>query len=201
MLLFFGGSFDPVHIGHLILARDAKEHLDYERVIFIPAYISPFKVKTGHRAPAEDRVNMLKIALSGVPYFGLDLYEVEKGGVSYTYDTVLYLKERYGIKEKVHWLMGDDTFLKFHLWHRWRELLNYLFPVVVLRNSNPQEVKNYALSTLGLSEDGFKLFTGRRLEISSTEIRERIRTGRDIKFLVPEGVEEYIKKKGLYKAA
>jgi len=199
MLLFFGGSFDPIHIGHLILARDVKEAFDYRKVIFIPTYISPFKVKTGHRAPAEDRVEMLKIALSGVPYFDLDLYEVRKGGVSYTYDTVLYLKNRYGIEGKVHWLMGDDTFLKFHNWYRWRELLNHLFPVVVLRTSNTREVKNYAKATLGLSEKDFKLFTGRRLEISSTEIRERIRTGRDIKFFVPERVEEYIKKRGLYK--
>ena len=197
MLLFFGGSFDPVHIGHLILARDVREYFGYERVIFIPAYISPFKVRKGHRAPAGDRVEMLKLALKGVPYFDIETYEVEKGGVSYTLHTVAYLRAKYGL-EKVHWLMGDDTFLQFHKWYRWEELLNYLTPVVVLRNSTPEMVLEYAKSTLGLERGKLRLYTGRRLEISSTEIRNRVREGKDIRYMVPEEVEAYIKEKGLY---
>lgn len=197
MFLFFGGSFDPVHIGHLILARDVREYFGYERVFFIPAYISPFKAKTGHRAPAKDRVEMLKLALKGIPYFDIETYEVEKGGVSYTLHTVDYLRSKYRL-EKVHWLMGDDTFLQFHKWYRWKELLNYLTPVVVLRNSSPERVTEYAKNTLGLDRNIFRLYTGRRLEISSTEIRNRVRNRKDIKYMVPEEVEAYIKKKGLY---
>ena len=197
MLLFFGGSFDPVHIGHLILARDVKENFNYEKVIFIPTYISPFKVKKGHSASPQDRVQMLKLSFQGVPYFGIETYEVERKTVSYTYNTVLYLRKRYKL-EKVHWLMGDDTFLNFHRWYRWKELLSFLFPVVVLRHSIPEKVLSYAQETLGLTKENFKLYTGRRLEISSTEIRERLKGGKDIKFLVPEKVEEYIKEKKLY---
>ena len=196
MLLFFGGSFDPVHIGHLILARDVKEFFNYRKVIFIPAYISPFKVEKGHRAPAEDRVAMLKLATQNVSYFEIDTYEVERKEVSYTYYTVQYLIKRYGV-EKVHWLMGDDTFLQFHKWYKWKELLNFLTPVVVLRKTTAEEVKNYALKVLSLKE--FKLYSGRRLEISSTEIRKRLKEGKDIKFLVPDRVEEYIEQKGLYR--
>ena len=197
MLLFFGGSFDPVHIGHLILARDVKESFNYQKVIFIPTYISPFKVKQGHRASPQDRVQMLKLAFQGVPYFGIETYEVERKTVSYTYNTVLYLKKRYKL-EKVHWLMGDDTFLNFHRWYRWKELLNFLLPIVVLRHSTPKKVLSYAQETLGLTKENFKLYTGRRLDISSTEIRERLEEGKDIKFLVPEKVEEYIKERKLY---
>ena len=194
MLLFFGGSFDPVHIGHLILARDAKEYFGYQKVVFIPAYLSPFKAC--HSAPPQDRVEMLKLATRGIPYFEVETYEVDKGGKSYTIDTVLYLREKYRLP-KVDWLMGDDTFLSLHRWHRAGELLQYLQPVVLLRNSSPQEVRRYARETLGL--ENLKLYTARRLEISSTEIRERIRRGLDISFLVPHPVEVYIKEKGLYR--
>jgi len=198
MPLFFGGSFDPVHIGHLILARDVKEFFKYRKVVFVPAYISPFKEKVGHRASAEDRVEMLKLATEGIPYFSVETYEVRKKGISYTYLTVQYLKERYRLK-KVHWLMGDDTFLQFHRWYRWRELLEYLTPVVVLRNFTTREVFDYALKTLSLRAEDFKLYSGRKLEISSTEIRNRLREGKDIKFLVPERVEKYINEKRLYR--
>ena len=194
MLLFFGGSFDPVHIGHLILARDAKEYFGYQKVVFIPAYLSPFKAR--HSAPPQDRVEMLKLATRGIPYFEVETYEVDKGGKSYTIDTVLYLREKY-LLPKVDWLMGDDTFLSLHRWHRAGELLQYLQPVVLLRNSSPQEVRRYARETLGLED--LKLYTARRLEISSTEIRGRIRRGLDISFLVPHPVEVYIKEKGLYR--
>jgi nicotinate-nucleotide adenylyltransferase len=197
-ILFFGGSFDPVHIGHLILARDAMETFNYQKVVFIPTYISPFKVKTGHRADAKDRLNMLQLALSGVDYFEIEPYEILKGGVSYTLQTAQYLKQKHNL-EKVHWLMGDDTFLKFHKWYSFKELLKILLPVVLLRNSTEREVVNYAKTTLGLSPEGFKIFKSRRLEISSTEIRNRLKEGKDIRFMVPDKVYSYIRERNLYK--
>lgn len=197
MFLFFGGSFDPVHIGHLILARDVREFFRYEKVVFIPAYISPFKAAKGHRASAEDRVNMLKLAIKGTSYFDIETYEVEKREISYTIYTVFYLRSKYGI-EKVHWLMGDDTFLSFHKWFEWKKLLDLIIPVVVLRISTPDEILKYARETLGLNGDRLRIYSSRRLEISSTEIRERIRRGKDIRYMVPEEVEAYIREKGLY---
>lgn len=194
MLLFFGGSFDPVHIGHLILARDVREYFGYRKVIFIPTYISPFKIEEGHHAPAEDRLKMLRLALDNIPYFGIETYEIRKKEVSYTYNTVRYLLEKYNL-QKVDWLMGDDTFFGLNKWFRWRELLKLMNPVVVLRNSTPEEVKKFA-EELGL--ENLKLYTARRIEVSSTEIRNRVKEGKDIKFLVPESVEEYIKQKELY---
>jgi len=197
MLLFFGGSFDPVHLGHLILARDVLEHFNFKKVIFIPTYISPFKVSQGHRASAQDRVKMLKLAIKNVNYFDIDTYEVEKKGISYTINTVFYLRSRYK-QNKIPWLMGDDTFLQFHKWYEWQQLLQYLEPIILLRKSSPEEIIAYSKSVLGLKENDLKIFKGRKLDISSTEIRRRIIEGRDIKFLVPEEVEAYIREKKLY---
>ncbi|HID79191.1 MAG TPA: nicotinate (nicotinamide) nucleotide adenylyltransferase [Aquificales bacterium] len=194
MLLFFGGSFDPIHIGHLILARDVMEHFGYQKVIFIPTYLSPFK--ENHGASSQDRVEMLKLAIHRISQFDIETYEVEKKGKSYTIETVFYLLEKYNL-QKVDWLMGDDTFLSLHRWHRAKELLSYLNPVVVLRRFSPKEVETYRKKILGL--ENLKLYNARRLDISSTEIRNRVKKGLDISFLVPWEVEEYIKKKGLYR--
>ncbi len=196
--LFYGGSFDPPHIGHLILPRDVMEAFGFDKVVFIPAYISPFKVKQGHRASAGDRLQMLKLAIEGVPYYGIETYEVDKKGISYTYETVSYLMEKYK-QPKVFWLMGDDTFLSFHRWFRWKDLLKVLTPVVMVRFSNPDEIKNYALNTLGLNENELLTFGVRRLDISSTEVRERIKKGKDVRFMVPDRVYRYINERGLYK--
>ncbi|HIC09342.1 MAG TPA: nicotinate (nicotinamide) nucleotide adenylyltransferase [Aquificales bacterium] len=197
MLLFFGGSFDPVHIGHLVLARDVRETFSYEKVIFIPTYISPFKVKRGHSAPPEDRVKMLQLAIKGLNYFDIDTYEVERKEISYTIYTVLHLRSKYGL-EFIHWLMGDDTFLNFHKWFEWKKLLKLIVPVVVVRTSAPEEILKYARETLELNPERLRIYSSRRIDISSTEIRNRIRNGRDIRYLVPEEVEAYIREKGLY---
>ena len=197
MYLFFGGSFDPIHIAHLILARDVKETFNFKKVIFIPTYISPFKVKKGHRASAKDRVKMIKLAIKDIPYFDIDTYEVNKKGISYTLYTARYLKARYRLK-RVPWLMGDDSFLQFHKWYKWEKLLKILKPIIVIRNYSKKEIENYARKVLKLSPNYLTVYTGRRIEISSTEIRRRLKEGRDIKFLVPEEVEAYIRKRKLY---
>jgi len=171
------------------------EFFGYRKVVFIPAYISPFKVKSGHRASAEDRLKMLERALKGIPYYEIEPYEVLKREISYTYETVQYLRRKHNL-EKVHWLMGDDTFLNFHKWHRWRELLHYLEPVVMLRRSVFSEVESYAKNVLGLNS--IRTYKGRRIEISSTEIRERIKKGKDVRFMVPSEVHLYIVENRLY---
>lgn len=197
MFLFFGGSFDPIHIGHLILARDVKEVFNFKKVIFIPTYISPFKVKKGHGASVKDRIKMIKLAIKDIPYFDIDTFEVSKKRVSYTLYTVKYLQKRYKLK-KVPWLMGDDSFLQFHKWYKWEKLLKILKPIVVIREYSKKEIENYAKKVLKIPPNYLVIYAGRRLEISSTEIRERLKKGKDIKFLVPEEVEAYIKKRKLY---
>ncbi len=193
-LLFFGGSFDPPHIGHLILPRDVMEHFGFEKVIFIPAYISPFKAKKGHRAPAEDRLKMVELAVGDVPYYEVEPYEILQRGISYTYNTALHLREKYDLT-KVHWLMGDDTFWNFDRWFRFGELKKLIVPVVVLRNHRPEEIRERAFQ---MGVEDFLLYPSRRIEISSTEIRKRLREGKDVRFMVPEKVYSYIRKRKLY---
>ena len=160
----------------------------------VPAYISPFKVNQGHRAPAEERLKMLELAIEGVPYYGIETFEIDRKRVSYTYLTVEYLREKYDLK-RVYWLMGDDTFKGFNKWFRFEELRKLITPVVMVRTLKPKEVKNLA-EIFQLKE--FLLFSARRLEISSTEIRNRLREGKDVRFMVPDKVYNYIRERGLY---
>jgi nicotinate-nucleotide adenylyltransferase len=196
-ILFFGGSFDPPHIGHLILPRDVMETFGFQKVIFIPTYISPFKAKRGHRAAPFERLEMVRLAVEDTSYYDVESYEIYKGGISYTFDTVQFLRRKYNLK-RVYWLMGDDTFLSFDKWFRWRELLNFFTPVVAVRTSDPDGIKNYAKTALGLEEGEFLLYRGRRLEVSSTEIRNRLRKGLDVRFMVPEKVLRFIEERGIY---
>ena len=196
MRIIFGGSFDPVHIGHIILARDVCEYFNAEEVIFVPTYQAPLKNK--HSASPQDRLNMLRLALEKEEKFTVEDYEIRKGGISYTVYTLRYLKEKY--KEELYLLLGSDSFLKFHLWKEPHEILKLSKIIVVEREGKLEKVREYVkeyFPNLKENRDIF-LLNIRRIDISSTEIRKRIREGKSIYCLVPESVERYIKEKGLY---
>ena len=196
--LFFGGSFDPVHLGHLLIAKDVKEKLNFNYVVFIPAYISPFK-KDRKITHSYHRLKMLELATENIPYFLIEDWEIKRKEISYTYHTVIYLKEKYCL-ERVYWLMGDDTFLGLHKWFNIKALFEEGFtPVVVLRKeSDFDSLKKYAKEYLQKPLEELLFVKVRKIEISSTEIRNRIKEGKDITFLLPEKVEEYILKNQLY---
>ncbi|MFN3598507.1 MAG: nicotinate-nucleotide adenylyltransferase [Aquificaceae bacterium] len=198
MELFFGGSFDPVHIGHLLIATDVKEAMDFERVIFLPTFQAP--LKDTHLASPEDRFNMLEIAIREFEGYGISRLEIERGGVSYTVDTARHIYKNYGYKS--FFLVGADSFLSLHLWKDPFELISLASFVVADRESKGKKVKEYIKENFPmLKEDrDFFLLSVRRIDISSTEIRERVKKGKSIRWMVPEGVEEYIRAKGLYKA-
>ncbi len=198
MELFFGGSFDPVHIGHLLVARDVKESMGFEKVIFLPAFQAP--LKDPHLASPEDRFNMLEIAIRELEGYGISRLEIERGGVSYTVDTARHICKNYGYKP--FFLVGADSFLSLHLWKDPFELISLASFVVVDREGKGKKVKEYIKENFPmLKEDrDFFLLSVRRIDISSTEIRERVKKGKSIRWMVPEGVEEYIRAKGLYKA-
>ncbi|AAC06417.1 nicotinate (nicotinamide) nucleotide adenylyltransferase [Aquifex aeolicus] len=168
MRIVFGGSFDPVHVGHIILARDVCEHFNAKEVIFVPTYQAPLKEK--HKASAQDRLNMLKLALEREEKFTIEDYEIRRKGISYTVYTLKYLKEKYG-GEELYLLLGSDSFLKFHKWKEPREILKLAKIIVVEREGMLEKVKEYIkeyFPELRKNEDIF-FYKGRRIDISSTE--------------------------------
>lgn len=178
----FGGTFDPIHNGHLILAREARETLGLETVIFIPAAASPHKLDQKLTA-ADLRLAMLRAAIEGEPGFELDPMEVQRPAPSYAVDTVAMLKER---TPGVEWfyLIGEDNVSRLTSWYRFAEL-SKMVQFVVLARSNMKIDHPYPTIR-------------RHLDISATNIRNRVATRRSIRYLVPPAVEEMILARQLY---
>jgi nicotinate-nucleotide adenylyltransferase len=178
----YGGTFNPVHHGHLILARQALEEFKLDRLIFVPAAESPFKIQN-HTAPAGDRLAMLQSAIAGEDRFAVDPLEIERGGVSYSIDTVKIFRSR-DPKAELFFLVGEDNADRLAEWHRFEELKK-LVCFVVLSRSEDFESSDYPV-------------VQRRIEISSTEIRNRVAKQESITYLVPESVKHYIEQHQLY---
>ena len=178
----YGGTFDPVHHGHLILARLAMEEFKLDQLVFVPAAESPFKIQN-HTAPAQDRVAMLRLAIQGESRFSVDTLEIERGGISYSIDTVKLFRARDPAAE-LFFLVGEDNAERLEEWHRFEELKK-LVQFVVLSRSEGFQSPEYPV-------------VQRRIEISSTEIRNRVANQESITYLVPESVVRYIEKHQLY---
>ena len=184
----FGGTFDPIHHGHLITAQSVREIRKLDKIIFIPAYISPHKseVKT---SSAEDRLNMIKLAIEGIRFFEYSDIEIRKGGVSFTVDTLRELKNIY---EELEFIIGYDNIFKFHSWKNPDEIIE-LAKIIVLKrkSSHPPEFKDKYYNRAVFVQT-------RGIEISATDLRERVKKGLPINFLVPPKVLEYIYNHKLY---
>jgi nicotinate-nucleotide adenylyltransferase len=178
----YGGTFNPVHHGHLILARQALEEFKLDRLIFVPAAESPFKIQN-HTAPAGDRLAMLRLAIAGEDRFSVDPLEIERGGISYSIDTVKMFRSR-DPEAELFFLVGEDNADRLTEWHRFEELKK-LVCFIVLSRSEDFESSEYPV-------------VQRRIEISSTEIRNRVAKQESITYLVPESVKHYIEQHQLY---
>lgn len=184
----FGGTFDPIHLGHLITAQSVREIRNLEKIIFIPAFISPHKseLKT---SSAEDRLNMIKLAIDGISFFDYSDTEITKGGVSFTIDTITELKNTY---DNLEFIIGYDNIFQFRTWKDPDEIMK-LTKIIVLkrRSSHPPQFKDKYYNQAVFVET-------RGIEISATDLRERVRNGLPINFLVPPKVMEYIYNHKLY---
>ena len=184
----FGGSFDPVHAGHLLVAQAAREELSLDRLFFIPAAQSPFKPDR-QPTPARERLRLLRLALAGKPWCDLDEQEIQRGGVSYTIDTLRAYHERFP-GAQLFYLIGADHVAKLPQWREAAELARSAEFVVIPRP--------------GQAETPFPApFRGRKLAgfplgVSSSQIRARIQTGQPIDHLVPAAVAEAIRNNRLY---
>ncbi len=179
----FGGNFNPVHTGHLILASDALNLLFLEEVLFVPAWKSPFKNDIDS-VTFKDRYNMLKAATSNKSCFEVLDIEARRKGISYTYHT---LKELLKKEKKLCLLIGEDQATDFRKWYKWKEILK-MVDVFVFNRSKKK--KKY--------QKGLKTLNSRIIEISSTEIRNKIKKGEPVDYLLPEEVLNYIKEHKLY---
>ncbi len=178
----YGGTFDPIHHAHLILAREAREQLDLERIIFVPAAVSP--LKDAPAAAMEVRLAMVRSAIEGEPAFFVDDCELRRPPPSYTIDTVREIAQREPDSE-IHYLLGQDNVCDLPRWHRFAELQNLVRFVVLDRTGT---ATNHSYQTVR-----------RKIDISATEIRKRVASGQSIRYFVPPGVEEIIRQGNLYR--
>lgn len=193
-----GGSFDPVHKGHVSLARDARDQVELDRVVVIPAGRQPFKLD---RTPAsgQDRMNMLDIAFAGERDISPCSYELDKDDVSYTYLTLKAMQDRFGPSARIYFIVGTDSLLKLESWKNSEELLTSYSYIVGSRPGYLDDELNDMIVHLD-REYGTEIISieNQLFDVSSTEIRAMIAEGRPIADMVGEEVEEYIIKHGLY---
>ena len=196
----FGGSFDPIHVGHLLLAECCREQCRLERVDFLPAAIPPHK-QNSRLTPGESRVEMLELAVGGHDRFSVGRFELDRGGVSYTVDTLRH----YHAEEpdvELYLLLGADMLHDLPGWREAAEICRLATPVAVRRPG----VAEPEFDSLGPIASIERIEEIRRhqvempeLGISSTEIRSRVASGRSIRYQTPRAVEKYIETHGLYR--
>jgi nicotinate-nucleotide adenylyltransferase len=186
MIGLFGGSFDPVHHGHLIVAQSAREQLDLEELRFVPAREQPFK-RGRHHTSAEHRAAMLSLAIAGEPGFGLEQLELRRPGPSYTVETLEELGHREPGKRLVL-LLGSDAAAELPAWHQAERLPDLATVVVFARPGAAVPTSRWVSQVIPVPE----------IDISATRIRERIRAHQSIRYWVPDPVAEYISAHRLY---
>ena len=187
----FGGTFDPPHVGHLLVANDAREALELDRLIFVPTGAQPFKVDTPPAASGQDRLEMVRLAVADDANYVVDDAEINRKGLSFTVDTLEHLSER-NPAARLFLLMGEDVLASFEKWRSPARIRELATLVAVSRSGLAGSVADPTASAV------LRVST-RRVDVSSTEIRERLRAGKSIKGFVPESVERFIDVRGLYR--
>jgi nicotinate-nucleotide adenylyltransferase len=198
----FGGSFDPVHFGHLLLAECCREQGQLDEVRFLPAAIPPHK-QQHELTPAQNRIEMLELAIGGHPSFSVSRYETDRGGVNYTVDTLARFREA-DPADEFFFLLGADMFRDLPSWRNPQRICELALPTVARRWGEPPLDFN-ALAGIASPQ---RLEEMRRHEIVMPEIglcasalRRRVAAGQGIRYRTPRAVEKYIESQGLYKQA
>jgi nicotinate-nucleotide adenylyltransferase len=192
-----GGSFDPIHIGHLIVAQEACTSLALERMLFVPAGQPPHKLGRAMTDPAH-RVEMVQRAIAGNACFSLSRVDVDRPGPCYTVDTIHILREIWGADAEIDFLIGSDMLADLPTWRQPGRLI-HLCQVVAVRRPGYQVDLDQLDRRLPGAAAAIQMLDAPTLDISATAIRARVRSGRSIRYLVPEPVEQYIHAQGLYR--
>lgn len=191
-LAIFGGSFDPPHVGHLLAASDAFEQLSLDRIMLVPAATQPLKAGLAG-ATATQRLEMTRLLVEGDERFEVSSVEVDRGGLSFTVDTLMHFATRYPTAERFL-LAGADVLGSFGQWREPERILELASLVLLERQSEDR-----AAVPVDLHGRALRQLSTRRIDVSSTEIRERVRAGQSIRGFVPEAVAAYIERGGLYR--
>lgn len=186
-----GGTFDPIHNGHLVAASEVAHALALAEVIFVPTG-QPWQKEDRDLAPAEDRYLMTVIATASDPLFSVSRVDIDRPGETYTTDTLSDLRAERGPGSEFFFIMGADALSRIRTWHNTENLFAMAHFVGCTRPGHP-------IDKDGLGDEDFTWIDLPALEISSTACRERVRAGRPIRYLVPDGVIQYIAKRGLYR--
>lgn len=194
-----GGTFDPVHYGHLVIAEEAREAFRLEKILFIPSGNPPHKAGRDV-TPARHRYEMVRRAVRDNPYFEVSGIEINREGSSYTMDTLRELRGVYGENTDFYFIIGADIIPELTTWKYFEQVFGMCEFIAALR---PGYNKDALIKEVEYLENNYRarihIFGSLLIGVSSTMVRERVRKGRTIKYLVPGSVEEYIREKGLYR--
>jgi len=188
----FGGTFDPPHLGHLIIAQTIFEAENFDQIVFVPAYQPPHK--NGMKiSPVDQRLEMLKIAISENPNFVMSDLEIQRKGLSYSIDTIIEYKKQNNLSsDELFYLMGSDSLKQFKKWKDTSRIIDESRVIVAIRPGfRPSDIPNWILAKIQFASIP-------RIEISSTTIRDRWIDDKTIRYMVTESVWQYINKNKLY---
>ena len=190
-ICLFGGTFDPPHIGHLLVAQTIFEAEKFDKIVFIPTFKTP---KKNNISDIKDRLAMLRMGVTSNPNFEISDLEIQRGGTSYTIDTVRdYKSDQDYDSRELYYLIGSDSLQTFHIWKEPREILDESQVIVALRPGfRPSDISNWILRKVRFANIP-------RFEISSSTIRLRWQENKTIRYMVTQPVWEYINDHGIYK--
>jgi nicotinate-nucleotide adenylyltransferase len=194
-----GGTFDPIHMGHLIVAEDIRQKMGLSEVLFIPAGRPWLKIKEGKPvSPAEHRQAMVKLAIASNPFFKVSTVEIDRPGLSYSIDTVLELKAKLGAGAGIYSIVGPDALAEFPQWKDSARLMEICQVVGIGRPGHAKADLRKLERSVPSASKSIMLIDVPQIGISSTDIRNRVAQGLSIRYLVPDAVEKYIAEHKLY---
>lgn len=186
----FGGTFNPIHIGHLIMAQETAEAFQFEKVLLIPSANPPHK-SSAEVISAIHRFEMVQLAIANHPLFEISDVEYQRKGKSYTVDTIQYFRKSYS-PDELHWIVGGDAILDLHLWKNPKTILENCRLIATTRPGfDVTKIKK-------IYQDQIRFIEITNIDISSTQIRKRIKEKKSIRYYLPNVVEQYIQKHHLY---
>jgi nicotinate-nucleotide adenylyltransferase len=194
-----GGTFDPIHLGHLVAGEEARVCLGLDLVLYVPAGEPPHK-RGRLISPTADRVRMVELAIASNPYFRLSLVDVERSGPSYTIDTLARLQDEWGPDAELVFIMGTDSLADLLTWFHPERLVELARVVAVTRPGTPPLDLDSLAERLPESRGRVDVLPIPAIGITSSDLRARVMNGLPIKYQVPEDVEQYIHERGLYRA-